>query len=349
MGAQCCPSWRARPVSLQAAEPHEASKVWVDVDSPHCLKLEVYAVGDFEDPTAADGTKISNSGNGGAKTPGVVIASGGLTAVCPPASTDGTSSMRDHADGEPASNSTYTKRRNKAASRSCGASNSRCGEAGVLHSSAAVASDVTSPLRAWQDWRMLLDAEDMVAVSETEATLPDMEITYSKEGNHIISVHASFEDASAPTIAPSDEGAVTEEWLTVQCSKGFPLILNEGEWVKSKERITFHEWVEYALWTQRDVFEEWTEVELRSGTPQGQLVNYQVQVLASQKDLFTSIFLPVWEEMRGAYRLPRNHGGTSAPLLKWGVEPKFKRCQTTNDSTSSARSVTHSSQACSAR
>lgn len=75
--------------------------------------------------------------------------------------------------------------------------------------------------------------------------------------------------------------------------------------------------------TQREKHRYFELIELRGECPDGALVKYQAQVLASHCDLLRSIIQAPWEEMRMAYRQPQNHGGTTAPVLKWDVDPRL--------------------------
>jgi len=112
-------------------------------------------------------------------------------------------------------------------------------------------------------------------------------------------------------------------WVTVQCARGKPLVLKGGEWVVTKEQVSFHEWLIYALWIQRDNIPADANIELRSQAEEGRLVPYQVQVGSDSCVALWEAVRGPWEEMKQAYRQPQNHGGTVAPSLKWGVPVRF--------------------------
>jgi len=132
-----------------------------------------------------------------------------------------------------------------------------------------------------------------------------------------------------------------DEWVTLQCAKGKPLVLESGEWVISKEPFDFYEWLSFALWTQREVDPGFADIKLRQETSEGELVNYQCQVLGRQCAKLWDMIRGPWEQMKSEYRRPQNHGGTSAPTLRWGVSPRVKRvaastAASTTDSTCAA-------------
>lgn len=53
-------------------------------------------------------------------------------------------------------------------------------------------------------------------------------------------------------------------------------------------------------------------------------MSYMVQVPVSQCDELLDLVGPVWEDMRSHYRRPENHGGTTAPVLRVRVKPRYK-------------------------
>jgi hypothetical protein len=119
------------------------------------------------------------------------------------------------------------------------------------------------------------------------------------------------------------EGPFSEEWVTVQCVRGKPLVLKNGEWDVLHEKATFCEWILYALWLQQNRTGERQDIRIRSHTSHGEpLVSYQAQVLREHVDLLWELIRTPWLEMRCHYRRTENYGGASAPKLKWGVQPR---------------------------
>eukprot|EP00929_Paragymnodinium_shiwhaense_P117814 TRINITY_DN8906_c0_g1_i1.p1 TRINITY_DN8906_c0_g1~~TRINITY_DN8906_c0_g1_i1.p1 ORF type:complete len:358 (-),score=39.46 TRINITY_DN8906_c0_g1_i1:679-1752(-) len=353
MGAHCCATWNASRASLQAVEPGRPRKPRSAGNAQESLEVDDAKLWNY----AAEDVQSSTMGNTGqlrnyalVKVQESMVVRG---VILDPVTVRKEGADGDHAmddalmpgctaawsgSGRKSAQQAYENRGDRAASRS----RSRGGEESSAFHRPTDPGPVRSiqPSSNWNDWR---SSKDTLVGSKKDTVKPVAEMTPTNEGNDVICKDVSFEECSCPTIPCSDEGEGAEEWLTLQCAKGFPLILVDGDWNISKQPIAFHEWVEYALWIQRDEFPEWSEIKLRSETPQGQLVSYQVQVLASQKEQLNAIFMPVWEDMRKAYRLPRNHGGTSAPMVRWDAKARFKTSRMTSERTSSPSSATHTS------
>jgi hypothetical protein len=133
-----------------------------------------------------------------------------------------------------------------------------------------------------------------------------------------------------------DKEHYDEEWVTLQCTRGKPLVKQNGEWKVLQDVASLKDWLQYALWSQRDNprFASCIEdIMLRSETPDGALVNYQAQVHSSQCHLLWDIIQEPWEDMRGYYRRRDNHGGKAAPQLRWGVAPKHDPRKAVSSST----------------
>lgn len=135
------------------------------------------------------------------------------------------------------------------------------------------------------------------------------------------------------TAAPSPDDAL---WVTVQCSNGVPLVLQGGQWVIGKERMSLMEWVRYVLWTQRDDAPDGIDIPLRTETPEGPLVKYQVQVPGAELPRFLRLVLAPFGDMRRSYRQQRNYGGKNAPILKVGVAPRVARIRQVDGDASDA-------------
>jgi len=119
--------------------------------------------------------------------------------------------------------------------------------------------------------------------------------------------------------ASEAEEKLEEEFVTISCRHGGPLILIDGEWSQPSEKISFHEWIEYALWMQRDVLDKPLNIRLRSDP----LKSYSVQVPASQLDLVMYYVQTPFEQMQAAYR--KRYGRPVPSLRAKKGEPLFSQ------------------------